>query len=119
MWFPQVAKRGLVLVTWDKGLYRKPHERALFHEHGAGGYLLASKTGASHCDQIEQLVRQWRLLKENARQYGPALLVVPTSTRPDLQIRAWSAAAEARKETPVSRRTNQSAIAGDGDEELA
>jgi hypothetical protein len=69
VWLPEIGKRGLVLVTFDLGITKKPHEIALFHKHNVGGIFLRSKDkgrGDSIWDQVEALVHQWTHIKRTA-----------------------------------------------------
>lgn len=67
VWIAETARLGYVVITYDRGIKRKPQECALFREHGAAGFFLMGGHKASRWDQVEQLVRQWRHIKSTAK----------------------------------------------------
>lgn len=66
IWLPEIGRRRWILVTYDVAIRKKPRELAVFRESGVGGFFLSSRHRPSRCDMIEQLVRQWRLIKRTA-----------------------------------------------------
>jgi hypothetical protein len=68
VWVPEVAGRGLIIVTYDRGIKRKPDECAVFVSSKAGGFFLMGGHRAGRWEQVEQLVRQWRFLKQTAEE---------------------------------------------------
>lgn len=70
VWLPEIGARGLILVSHDTKIRKKPIEIALVKQHLVGGFFLINKEGGGHtagrCAIIEQLVRHWRLMKREA-----------------------------------------------------
>ena len=61
-WLPSVGQNGWILISRDKKLLKNPAEKELFIKYQVGGILLDAK-GLSICDQVEQIVRNWKTIK--------------------------------------------------------
>ena len=83
-WLPEVGKQGLTVVTRDHRIRFKPAELRAYQQNNVGGFVLGGK-GLKRCDIIEQIVRNWRRMKETAAKHNPPFLfrVPPRGTRLD------------------------------------
>lgn len=76
-WLRVVGSKGLVLVTRDAQIRRKPGELAAYRRHNVGGFVLQGKN-IDHCGMIQQVVRNWPRMKELAvKTTRPFLFGVP------------------------------------------
>jgi hypothetical protein len=65
-WLPNVGARNLIVITRDARQRRNPTERAAYHRHRVGAFVLAGKN-LKAWDLIEQTVRNWQRIKSLAR----------------------------------------------------
>ena len=76
-WLRVVGSKGLVLVTRDAQIRRKPGELAAYRRHNVGGFVLQGKN-IDHFGMIQQVVRNWPRMKELAvKTTRPFLFGVP------------------------------------------
>jgi len=69
-WLPGIGKKGWVLITADKKIKRKPHERQALKSNKVGAFVF-SVTGMNHCGWIRLVVRRWSEIKEFASRTPP------------------------------------------------
>ena len=62
-WLQYVGRRGLVLITRDISIRRRPAELAALRDHRVGAFFLGGKN-LGRCDLIQQLVRNWPRMKQ-------------------------------------------------------
>ena len=60
-WLKYVSENRLVLVTKDKGIRRKPNERAMLLKYGIVAFYLGGSEKSGH-DILKQLVNAWERL---------------------------------------------------------
>jgi hypothetical protein len=65
-WLPQVGSRNLIVITRDARQRRNPAERAAYHRHRIGAFVLAGKN-LKAWDLIEQTIRNWQKIKDLSR----------------------------------------------------
>ncbi len=66
VWLPAVGNRNLIVITRDARQRRNPTERAAYHRHRIGAFVLTGKDRKAW-DLVEQTVRNWRQIKHLAR----------------------------------------------------
>jgi predicted nuclease of predicted toxin-antitoxin system len=76
-WLPFVGENQLVLVTRDERIRWKPAEIAAVKVHKVAVFFLGGKK-LKRCDLIEQVVRNWRRMKQvAATEHRPFAIRVP------------------------------------------
>jgi len=70
VWLPKIGKKGWVLITADKKIRRKPHERQALKDNRVGAFVF-SVTGLDHCEWIRLTVRRWSEIKNFASKTTP------------------------------------------------
>lgn len=70
-WIPAVTTQGLVIVTRDSKIQRRPAELHAVNEHSARMVALASKDAKTIWNQLEVLMIQWRRIEALTSQTGP------------------------------------------------
>lgn len=76
-WLPYVGQEGLTLITRDNRIRWRPAELRALRKAQVGAFFLGGKNRSS-CDLIEQVVRNWRNIKELAqKEHRPFALRVP------------------------------------------
>lgn len=66
-WLSYVGDNGLVLVTKDKGIKRKPNEKAMLHKYKIVAFYLGGSEKSGH-DIVKQLINAWENMEEKARK---------------------------------------------------
>ena len=64
-WLEYIGSKGLLLVTRDEKVRRRPVELHALRQHRVGAFFLGGKN-LSRCDLIQQLVRNWSRMKQLA-----------------------------------------------------
>lgn len=67
-WIPEVTKQGLVIITRDARISRRPAEKA------AVMVSLSSQDARSTWNQLEVLLTQWRAIERLHGSVGPRIL---------------------------------------------
>jgi len=58
-WIPEVASRGLAVISRDKRIRTKPAEAALLKEHAMRVFWIAGKRDLATWDYLVRVVRRW------------------------------------------------------------
>lgn len=58
-WLPVVGPKGLVVITRDAKIRRKPIEKAAWCEHGVRGFALTGKTSQNTWDSLRIVAYRW------------------------------------------------------------
>ncbi|MBM3214900.1 hypothetical protein FJZ36_08300 [Candidatus Poribacteria bacterium] len=84
-WLQDVGQRGWLIVTRDERIRYRPAERATLTRCRVGAFFLGGKN-LTHCQLVQQLVRNWPRMKELAAntQKPFAYRVPPSGTRIEL-----------------------------------
>lgn len=64
-WLPYLGQKEYFLITRDEAIRWKPAELEALRKHKVGAFFLGGKN-LNRCMLIEQLVRNWRRIKEFA-----------------------------------------------------
>ena len=64
-WPPEIGTRGWLLVTRDLAIRRNPAELSALTRYGVGAFFIGGKK-QTRCDLVEQVVRNWRTMKQLA-----------------------------------------------------
>lgn len=82
VWLEHLGKSGMILITRDERIRYRPNELAALREHRVGAFFLGGKN-RTRCELIQQLVRNWPRIKEEAKKKRPpfAIRVPPTGTK--------------------------------------
>jgi predicted nuclease of predicted toxin-antitoxin system len=67
VWLSYVAQNGLILVTKDKGIKRKPNEKALLLKYRIVAFYLGGSEKSGH-DILKQLVNAWENMELKAEK---------------------------------------------------
>src|SRR5699024_3220725 len=84
-WMPEVARRGLLVVTRDRRIRTRPAELRTYWEFGIRSVWLAAQQDMGPADQIQLFLRFRVRLEREAikRGSGPwALAMTPSGVRP-------------------------------------
>ena len=65
VWLEYVGKNQFALVTKDKGIRRKPNEKAMLLKHKVVAFYLGGSEKSGH-DVLRQLVNAWENMEEKA-----------------------------------------------------
>lgn len=85
-WLPDIGQKGWYLITRDKNIRHKPAEIKALRQNRVGAFYLGGKS-LKRCDLVEQLVRNWRRIKElAARTKRPFAFRVPPRGKKIVQI---------------------------------
>lgn len=81
-WLANIGSHGWFLVTRDKRIRYRPAERTALREHGVGAFFMGGKN-QNRCQLIQQLVRNWPRIKDQAAKTPVpfAFQVPPTGTK--------------------------------------
>jgi hypothetical protein len=66
-WLDYAGKNQLVLITKDKGIRRKPNEKALLLKYGVVAFYLGGSESSGH-DMLLQVVKIWNKMEQKAKQ---------------------------------------------------
>jgi len=66
-WLKYVSENRLALVTKDKGIRRKPNERAMLLKYGIVAFYLGGSEKSGH-DILKQLVNAWENMEAKAQK---------------------------------------------------
>ena len=66
-WLKYVSEKRLVLVTKDKGIRRKPNERAMLLKYGIVAFYLGGSEKSGH-NILKQLVNAWKNMEAKAQK---------------------------------------------------
>ena len=78
-WLAQIGSKGWFLITRDDRIRYNPHEKRALKENEVGAFFLGGKN-RRRCDLIQQLVRNWPLMKKFAEDTDrPFAVHVPPS----------------------------------------
>jgi hypothetical protein len=66
VWIPYAAEQGFFVVTFDRQIRKRPHQKALFMNAGIGVFFMAD-TIKGHCKIVQTLMRHWPEMKKLAR----------------------------------------------------
>jgi predicted nuclease of predicted toxin-antitoxin system len=67
IWLDYVGKNNLVLVTKDKGIKKKPNEKALLIKYKIVAFYLGGSEKSGH-DIVKQLINAWENMELKAHQ---------------------------------------------------
>ena len=80
-WLEFIGSKGIVLITRDLAIRRKPAELAALKQHKVRAFFLGGKN-LDRCSLIQQLVRNWPRIKVIAnRKKAPFAFRVPPRGR--------------------------------------
>jgi PIN like domain len=81
-WIPEVAARGLVVITRDKKLRTKPVEIQTLWNHGLRVFNIGGKNDMSTWDWLARLVRYWPKMEAiiTERDAGPWIYMLNEKT---------------------------------------
>ena len=66
-WLEYVSKNRLALVTKDKGIRRKPNEKAMLLKYGIVAFYLGGSEKSGH-DILKQLANAWENMEAKAQK---------------------------------------------------
>ncbi len=66
-WLKYVSENRLALVTKDKGIRRKPNEKAMLLKYGIVAFYLGGSEKSGH-DILKQLVNAWENMEAKAQK---------------------------------------------------
>lgn len=77
-WLPIVGERGLVVITRDKAIRRKPVERQIWVEHALRGFVLTGRDSQTTETSLSLITKNWRKIDEVVaeRQIGPWMIAL-------------------------------------------
>jgi PIN like domain len=83
-WLEYIGNSGFFLITRDNRIRRNPAELAALKRFGVGAFFLGGKH-RNRCELIQQLVRNWPLIKDYAAKKAVpfAVRVRPTGSKLD------------------------------------
>ena len=86
-WLPYVGENKLILVTKDKGIKRKPNEKALLLQYNIVAFYLGGSEKSGH-NILKQLINAWDKMETKAKQQlktkrAGAFLVNPHGSKID------------------------------------
>lgn len=83
-WIPVVAARGLLVITRDKKIRRRPVELMAWKAGGLRGFVLTGAGQQSTWESVRVLARHWDAMEEIAaeRPLGPWMYAVTMQARP-------------------------------------
>jgi hypothetical protein len=72
-WIPKVGAENGVVITQDHNIHRRKKQRDLYEENGVGVFFFvpSSKTGYSHWQQVELIIRRWQDIKKKCQTPRP------------------------------------------------
>jgi len=77
VWLPVIGGRGWFLISRDRRIRTRPAELKAYRTHRVGGFVLTGKD-VNGWGIVEQVVRNWRRIKELAyKTERPFLFKVP------------------------------------------
>jgi hypothetical protein len=87
-WIPEVAARGLAVISRDKRIRTKPAEAALLRQYGLRVFWIAGKKDLSTWDYLVRVVRRWDEIEEAlaTNGAGPWFVAVNESRLTDLAL---------------------------------
>lgn len=66
-WLKYIGENNLILVTKDKGIRRRPNEKALLREYKIVAFYLGGSEKSGH-DILKQLVNAWEKMEAEAKK---------------------------------------------------
>ena len=66
-WLSYVGENNLVLITKDKGIRKKPNEKALLIKYGVVAFYLGGSERSGH-DILKQLANAWENMETKAQK---------------------------------------------------
>lgn len=87
-WIPEVASRGLAVISRDKRIRTKPAEVELLRSHSLRVFWIAGKKDLSTWGYLVRVVRRWDEIEEAlaTRGAGPWFMGINESRLSDLAI---------------------------------
>lgn len=87
VWLKYISKNRLALVTKDKGIRRKPNEKAMMLKYGIVAFYLGGSEKSGH-DILKQLANAWENMEEKAQKplktgIAKAFIVRPSGRKID------------------------------------
>jgi hypothetical protein len=71
VWIPRIAAAGMVIITRDSRIQRRPAELNAVREHGARLVALAGEETSGTWSQLEVVMVNWRRLEALTERTGP------------------------------------------------
>jgi hypothetical protein len=65
IWLEYIGERGYALITKDKGIRKKPNEKAMLRKYKIVAFYLGGSEKSGH-DIVKQLVNVWENMEEKA-----------------------------------------------------
>lgn len=93
-----VGERRWLLVSNDRNILRRHHERAALRAHNVGAFFLNDTLNDSLCSQSQAIYRNWSEMKRLARSSTPPFLfLVKANSVVPLRRRHLGSEGDARK----------------------
>lgn len=83
-WLPYVGKKGMILITHDDRIRRRPAELRAFQRHKVGAFILVGKN-LRQWQIIVQVIRNWEKIKELAEKTPKPFAFRVRSTGTDIK----------------------------------
>ena len=85
VWLKYVGENKLILVTKDKGIRKKPNEKALLLRYGVVAFYLGGSEKSGH-DILKQLANAWENMESTSAKHvdkgiGRAFIVRPNGRK--------------------------------------
>jgi len=78
-WLPKIGAAGLILITRDVHIRRRPVERQALIDHGVRAVFLAGAGNLNSWEQLTVLVSRWDAMEEALRAPPPLMLSLSRS----------------------------------------
>lgn len=69
-WIPEVARRGLVVISRDRRIRTKPAELELLRQYGLRVFWIAGKRDLATWDYLVRIVRRWSDIEATIEDKG-------------------------------------------------
>ena len=79
IWIPEVTKAGLAIITRDKHIETRSHQKAVVLASGARMFAITSEGQLDNWGLLEVVVTQWRAMESVAKKDGPWIYAVTRS----------------------------------------
>jgi hypothetical protein len=68
VWLEYAGKNKLAVILKDKGIRRRPNEKALLVKYGVVAFYLGGSESSGH-DMLLQLAKAWNKMEQKAKQH--------------------------------------------------
>jgi PIN like domain len=80
IWIPVVTKAGMAIITRDKAIQKRSHEKAVVAACGARMFAVTSTERLDNWGLLEVVVTQWRAMERAAEEEGPYIYALTRTT---------------------------------------